>query len=234
MSRIKPILFNSDMVRAILDGRKTVTRRTVKFKDGWNPSWTGYMPDGAVLYGSNNIPAAKAPYQPGNIMYVRETWFYESHMEDTTAGEPDLPSGRYSHRYIYRADNPDYPVNIGVGATGWRPSIHMPKEAARIFLRVTDVRAERLQDITQAEAISEGVLNSKQCESLEYQKAVDSALKNGTKPPLGYTPIERFAGVWNSTIKKYDLARYGWDANPYVWRIEFERCEKTEGWCKDE
>lgn len=71
---MKPILFNTAMVRAILDGRKTVTRRAVKFKGGGNPNWTGYVPDGGVLYGSNNIPAAKAQFKPGDILYVRETW----------------------------------------------------------------------------------------------------------------------------------------------------------------
>ena len=71
---MKPILFNTDMVRAILEGRKTVTRRVVKFKTGQNPQWTGYIPDGPVLYGSNNIPASKSPYHPGDILYVRETW----------------------------------------------------------------------------------------------------------------------------------------------------------------
>lgn len=70
----KPILFNTEMVRAILEGKKTVTRRAVKFPRGWNPKFTGYIPDGAVLYGSNNIPAAKSPYKTGDILWVRETW----------------------------------------------------------------------------------------------------------------------------------------------------------------
>ena len=71
---MKPILFNIEMVQAILEGRKTVTRRVVKFPSGWNPKFTGYIPDGAVLYGSNNIPAAKASYQTGDILWVRESW----------------------------------------------------------------------------------------------------------------------------------------------------------------
>ena len=69
--QMKPILFNAQMVRAILEGRKTVTRRAVKFPRGWNPKFTGYIPDGAVLYGSNNIPAAKAPVQVGDVLWVR-------------------------------------------------------------------------------------------------------------------------------------------------------------------
>ena len=89
---MKPILFNTAMVRAILDGRKTVTRRAVKFKCGGNPNWTGYVPDGGVLYGSNNIPAAKAQYKPGDILYVRETWCDPSEMG--------------YHPILYKADFP--------------------------------------------------------------------------------------------------------------------------------
>ncbi len=193
----KPILFNTEMVRAILDGRKTVTRRLVK-----------PQPTYRLTCGQNwekLLVAAAAPYQPGDILYVRETWFYESHMEDVTAGDPDLPSGRYLHRYIYKADSQDYPVNVGYGATGWRPSIHMPKEAARIWLMVKDVRVDRLNDITPDDAVKEGTKE--------------------TFPPLA---VDEFRDIWNSTINKSDLDRNGWEANPWVWIIEFERCEKPD------
>ncbi len=137
---MKPILFNTDMVYAILDGRKSVTRRPVKFRPGWNPKWTGYEPDGPVLYGSNNIPAAKATYRPGDILYVKETW--------NCLPIPEPLRGT-SKTYWYKADecNPD---------DKWRPSIHMPKEAARLFLRVTGVWVERVRDITEAQARAEG------------------------------------------------------------------------------
>lgn len=151
--RVLPILFNTDMVRAILDERKGETRRIVK---GFIPDdaiwgYTAFTPNGYIScrgtfadgYGEKFF---KLPCEPGDILYVRETWFYESHMEDVTAGDPDLPSGRYLHRYIYKADSPDYPVNVGYGATGWHPSIHMPKEAARIWLKVKNVRVERLPE----------------------------------------------------------------------------------------
>ncbi len=231
MSRVLPILFNTEMVRAILDGRKTVTRRVVNpqpkmilcyFFAGYGHGKWHYPDKNAWEYWGekfkrpDNIENDELkrswtpPCHTDDILYVRETWFYEHHMEDKTAGEPDLPSGRYSHRYIYKADEPDYPVNIGVGATGWRPSIHMPKEAARIWLKVADVRAERLQDI--------GVLDC-QREGIDINR-------NGI--------FKRFSMLWDSTIRKSDLDRYGWGANPWVWVIEFERCEKPEGeLCKE-
>ena len=229
---IKPILFNTEMVRAILDGRKDATRRIVK---GFIPDdavwgYTAFTPKGYIScrgtfadgYGEKFF---KLPCEPGDILYVRETWFYEHHMENKTAGEPDLPSGRYSHRYIYRADDSDYPVYIGVGAYGWHPSIHMPKEAARIWLKVTDVRIERLQSITAEGAIREGAEGEKCHHTNAGAFGCTDCMNTGWIEP----PQVEFMQIWNSTIKKSDLDRYGWDASPWVWVIEFERCEKPEG-----
>lgn len=209
----KPILFNTEMVQAIQYGRKTVTRRVchirtisrstdVNHNDCYIAGYPERNIDGlcANFYSEEHYyqGCAKPPCKVGDILYVRETWFYEEHMHDITAGEPDLPSGRYSFRYVYKAEYPDYPVNVGVGADGWRPSIHMPKEAARIFLRVADVRVERLQNIDDDGVVSEG---------LEIGGAFDE--------------------LWDSTIKKSALDKYGWNANPWVWVIEFERMEMT-------
>lgn len=196
---MKPILFNTDMVRAILEGRKTVTRRVVKFKPGQNPQWTGYIPDGPVLYGSNNIPASKSPYHPSDILYVRETW-----NKVKLASESDW-------HYEYRASckNPAYFSN-GFMAE-WRPSIHMPKEAARLFLLVTDVRVERLQAITPEQIDAEG------CKEWAYSAKTGELLPSG--PSF-------FRIKWDSTIKPADLPLYDWDANPWVWVIEFERVSK--------
>lgn len=192
----KPILFNTEMVRALLEGRKTVTRRVVKFKKGQNPAWSGYIPDGAVLYGSNNIPAAKAPYQPGDILWVRETW---------------SPVNVRPRRYIYKADV-DRSIGEGVGLPlCWHPSIHMPKEAARIFLRVTGVRVERLREITPQQIDAEGCC--------EY--AYDA--KTGKPAPSGPS---WFKIQWGKTIKPAEQGTYGWDANPWVWVIAFERISK--------
>lgn len=187
---IKPILFNTEMVRAILDGKKTCTRRIVKGAIPDDAMWgyTMFTPKGCIScrgvyadgYGEGFY---KLPYQPGDILYVRETWCKGSWMNE-------------KERYYYKADDNDFLCT-------WHPSIHMPKEAARIWLKVTDVRVERLQDMTDDDAEAEGCF--------DY-----------TSTALG------FPDVWDSAIKKSNLDRYSWQANPWVWVIEFERCEKPK------
>lgn len=198
---IKPILFNTEMVRAILDGRKTCTRRLVRFLPGENPQWTGYIRDGLMLYNGRNEPCIiKVPYQPGDTLYVRETW----------CGLPVNEAGHMRGHtiYYYKADGELRPK--GWRGT-WHPSIHMPKEAARIWLKIKDVRVERLQEITSEQIGREGV-------EVEYPHVLNGEEKRYA-----------FSTLWNSTIKKSNIDRYGWDANPWVWVIEFERCEKPEG-----
>lgn len=210
---MKPILFNTEMVRATLDGRKSCTRRIVKPQQ-----LVGLLPDKC----KNGVPeeflkekkfmfkpycdmtdielintAYKPPYQPEDILYVRETWH------------------KGLERYIYRADYSDTDKFYQGGKEinmKWHPSIHMPKEAARIFLCVTNVRVERLQDITAEDALVEGMD--------KYIRLNGELDENSI--------ITSFIWIWNSTIKKSDLDFYGWDANPYVWVIDFERCEKPE------
>ncbi len=218
-----PILFNTEMVRAILKGRKTATRRLIrpKYKGdesgfeimtnmGTGERWVEKVDDEELSFDPPRY--INPPYRPGDILYVRETWFYEQHMEDRTAAEPDLPNGEYSSRYIYKADDPDYPVNVGVGATGWRPSIHMPKAAARIRLKVTNVRVERLQCMSLDSFLSEGVV-------------IPPGAFNDPENAYRQARTE-FVSLWNLTIKKKDMDKYGWEADPWVWVIEFERCEK--------
>lgn len=198
---IKPILFNTEMVRAILDGRKTCTRRLVRFLPGENPQWTGYIRDGLMLYNGRNEPCiTKAPYQPGDILYVRETW----HKYTKRMGKGE--GCHLAEFYGYKASV----ANSEDANEPWKPSIHMPKEAARIWLKVTDVRVERLQDITSEQIGREGV-------EVEYPHVLNGEEKRYA-----------FLTLWNSTIKKSDLDRYGWDANPWVWVISFERCEKPD------
>ena len=197
---MKQILFNTDMVRAILDGRKTVTRRVVNHKH---------------LRGLENLSAEKiqracvVPYRPGDILYVRETFRIDYLSNIIGTG-----------RVHYKADGSFADIRFAPNRydmmrraqlkPGWRPNENMPREAARIFLRVTDVRVERLQNIDADGIRSEGLTSA-------CVHAGDMEIAT-----------QEFALLWDSTIKPADRERYGWAANPWVWVIEFEQCEKPE------
>lgn len=192
---IKPILFNTEMVRAILEGRKTCTRRIIK-------------PQPTAHYGTQCV---RPPYKPGDVLYVRETWerFECWNCEGDERGNcPKEPKKSVLDKtcgcYMYRATD-----EIS-GDAKWHPSIHMPKEAARIWLKVTDVRVERLHDITSEQIYREGT------------EVEEPFVLNGEEKRYA------FSVLWNSTIKPADRDRYGWEANPWVWVIEFERCGKPE------
>jgi hypothetical protein len=216
----KPILFNSEMVKAILDGRKTVTRRVIKngnrtpigigrdkfyiFVNTLNGKpfcGAGFYKDSDIFVtdGAHHTDAEyfKMPYKVGDILYVRETWWKGDLLD---SNENIIESGIT----LYKADEPNIPSygNEEYSLYKWRPSIHMPKESARIFLRVTDVRVERLQDITEEQAVSEGV------------KAYGQNNCSGTSARIA------FAELWNSTTNKKE---FEWLSNPWVWVIEFER-----------
>lgn len=199
---MKPILFNIEMVRAIMEGRKTVTRRVVKPQpkgahtvldcDDYEQTFDmlcGNGGEGGVFL--DWAETIKAPCWAGDILWVRETW----------AKNP------FGDGYIY-------PTEVPGAGQKWKPSIHMPREAARLFLRVTGVRVERLKDIDGHGILKEGIDNGK------------------SNPAMG-TRWENmqsmaFAELWNSTLKSADLPLYGWAANPWVWVIEFERISKDE------
>lgn len=203
---MKPILFNTAMVQAILDSRKTTTRRIIKVNtdlDFIGCSSTGGDFDTAAfgkgcyekILDAKIIERVKAPYMPGDILYVRETW---------KQYQKRVGRGNQCHLekfYGYKTDesNPKNPSEFYDG--NWKPSIHMPKVAARIFLKVTEVRVERLQDITEEGTVNEGIGRYGKWK-LEFEK------------------------LWDSTVNKKDIDKYGWNANPYVWVIEFERCDK--------
>lgn len=213
---IKPILFNTEMVRAILDGRKTCTRRILKHdvESILNSPYHKKHPEVEDRQIISKL--CQPPYQPGDILYVRETFAWSPCWDCGLDTEPGGCSNEtdkiYKEKeygcYMYRAscEDNEYP-----SADTWHPSIHMPKEAARIWLKVTDVRVERLQEITSQGAWKEGA----RCSCLY---PVPDCAGNKTA----------FIEIWNSTIKKPDLDRYGWNANPWVWVIEFERCEKPQ------
>lgn len=188
--KIRPILFNTEMVRAILEGRKTCTRRVLKQPFEVHPN--GYI---TKPRGNERLCPYIPPYQPGDVLYVRETWCKGSY-------------GNEKEKYYYKADDNNFFCT-------WHPSIHMPKEAARIWLKVTDVRVERIQEITMDDCHREGI-----------NIATSSVTDGETLKRNHDFSLEKFETLWNSTIKKSDLDRYGWDANPWVWVIKFERCEK--------
>lgn len=196
---MKPILFNTEMVRANLDMRKTCTRRVIKGSIPKDAQWgyTAFTPDGCIScrgifkdgYGEKFF---KLPYQKGDLLYVRETW------SEWTGG------------YLYKAWTEPFPQPGLFPGTKWKPSIHMPKEAARIWLKVTDVRVERLQDID-----IKGIRNEGLASAAVHAGDMDIALKE-------------WEILWNSTIDKSNIDTYGWEANPFVWVVEFERCDKPE------
>lgn len=214
MPTMKPMLFNTEMVCALLNNRKTATRRVIKpqpddecrhggqhefirddFIDG--SDFTGFVckkcgygvcgPHFKFPVGTSWI---RPPYIPGDILYVRETWC----INNITPLDPE---------WSYKAD---YDCTVKPYCNWeWHPSIHMPREAARIFLRVTDVRVERLQDITESEAVREGFT------------------AHG-----GNFALDEFEEAWHKTLKPAARALCGWDANPWVWVIEFERISREE------
>ena len=214
----RPILFSTAMVKAILEGRKTQTRRVIKapvLRNVREPDKVLF--DGKICkfnwHGDDVIGGfeIKPKYQPGDILWVRETWC------------------NYNNKFYYKADKKCYgctedgicmPRGIerhvtcelceGVGVEGyirWRPSIHMPREAARIFLKVKAIRVEKLQDISETDAIAEGV---------NHQWEINH---NGEKT-LKKVCTTVFKEFWDSLNEKNG---YGWDTNPWVWVIEFEK-----------
>lgn len=219
---MKPILFNTEMVKAIIEGRKTVTRRVIKNKyTSANIEWFENKYGKRLVYMQNDTPPdvihedgsrtchiktceeIKRPYKVGDILYVRETWW-----EGDIIGSNDEIDERGV--VLYAADG-YIKENLDYETIKWRPSIHMPKKYSRIFLRVINVRAEMLQDITTEEILKEGVIQRFPNVNDEYTLDV---LRGG------------FIGLWNSTIKDSDYNNYAYKANPWVWVIEFERIEE--------
>lgn len=226
---IKPILFSTPMVQAILEGRKAQTRRVFNPQPPTDASFIDlydkmvvtaidhhgneYPKDVEGLYstfehdGLPQFPVFKAAYMPGDILWVRETW---------RMGDFSFIDGDWSASVQYK--------DGAIGARlhnltederlGWRPSIHMPKAAARIFLRVTDVRAERLNEISEEDAIREGCARGDR-----YA---------GERSTPAQTAKQSFMWLWNMLN---DKRGYSWCSNAWVWVYTFESCEKPKGWC---
>ncbi len=226
MGRLLPILFKTDMVRAILDDRKTVTRRAVKYKycntemkmrtDKYGTCLIeiqkdiegethGKNPDGSTWHKLLPYIEKKPPCRKGDILYVRET-YCPNYFDFVT---------QYGSRHGYRADYDKAVLSSVITEPKWIPSIHMPKEAARIFLRVTNVIPERLNGMTLDDFLLEG--------AVPRPEAFND-------PENAYWQAKQIfeEEIWEKTLKKKDFDLYSWDANPWVWVIEFERCEKPE------
>lgn len=193
---VKPILFATPMVKAILKGDKTETRRIIKPQPPNSPEGSLEITSYGVAFAEwRGMPAElsyRAPYCSGDVLYVRETW------------------AEWDGGYVYKADDISaYPHSF---VDRWHPSIHMPKEAARIFLNVTDIRVEHLRDITDEGASREGFYKGwRLCD----------------RGSLALSARQAFMWQWE-TLTRDAPAAASWSCNPWVWVISFERCEKPE------
>lgn len=259
----KPILFNTEMVKAILDGRKTQTRRVIKPQpppdtdticgpEMYEPAVidkNGELIPGKPIYGIYDKWGewgTTCPYQPGNILWVKETWRIGAWNENMPAIAVDYKADGFARRewlYIedeeaferYRIQSTEDAIKAGVetdadgkycwepgeAPTRWRPSIHMPRAAARLFLEVTDVRVERVQDITLRDILCEGI-EAPDCRECFNQYGTPCCKNEESECGLLEGSLDEFISLWDSIYAKNG---YGWLANPYVWVIEFKRCE---------
>jgi hypothetical protein len=229
MSKEKPILFSTPMVKAILADRKSKTRRLNRLKEinenpnqwdldsfevdpelmAWDKNGDCYplIKKGLIATFTNNeygevFRNIKCPWEVGDVLWVRETWQYIPAQYDGLAGilsEPTSPS-----EFIYRADG-----EMQEGRK-WRSPRYMPRKAARLFLEVKDIQPERLCDITEEDAKAEG------CELNE----VSVNCNHGTASTIIDLSVEHFINIWDSINSKRG---YGWDINPWDWVVEFAR-----------
>ncbi len=225
----KPILFSAPMVRAILDGRKTMTRRVIRPQ----PTLTQEFPGRDSVWRWKNAQYSECilcdvlptlcPYGvAGDTLWVRETW--AEFIDEFTS--PD------DHTILYRADNAAMWQPISMRANfnplnhehnpKWRPSIHMPRWASRITLKVLDVRVERVAVITEDDARAEGMYR------LDPTRHSPHSIMDGDEGLCNATAVECFRWLWdrlngNRKDKHGKRLPYAWDDNPWVWVVEFEK-----------
>ncbi len=207
-----PIIFSGEMVRAILDGRKTQTRRLNGLKEiNLDPNYwrcERILPDGMAIWNGGHgfdIDKIKCPYGiPGDRLWVRETW---AHMLDF-----GYSTGNYFYRASYTNGGPYDDVQK------WKPSIFMPRAASRITLEVTDVRVKLVQDISEDDARAEGTDWDMAHECNDWSPSYND-------PDSGGYPawVPAFEILWDSINAKRG---YGWDSNPWVWVVTFKRLGK--------
>lgn len=232
---MKPILFNTQMVRAICKGEKTVTRRLIKLSD-LNPTVKMVRhPDNPkhvallVQWPSGKKALINPPVQPGDMLYVRETWSFWPCFDC----DNEMCCGRgISYKetdgcFVYKTQESKVPYE-----EKWRPSIHMPKEAARIFLKVTDVKASRLHDMEIEDFRKEGIrLSTRE----EWNCKCNDEAEDCRDKPCEYRSTyldamyrRKFAELWDSTIQEDRYLIDSFEKNPLVWEIEFVRCSSEQ------
>lgn len=209
--RERPILFSGAMVRAILSGQKTVTRRACKPQPSAHAHTSSADGNPMSAWWETGKDINRCPYgQPGERLWVRETWYCDHF--DVISGpylkpsDLNLDEARSDGTLVYAADGL---APYECEQPAWKPSIHMPRWACRILLEITEVRVERLQDITEQQALAEGVA---------------SCAQDLDPDGNGYSPGELFSILWSS-INGTD----SWNANPWVWVVEFKRVEVANG-----
>lgn len=227
MSKERPILFNAAMVRAILGGRKTQTRRVINLKTGDTfdehalsaaiQEWRPMYDEVAQKVVGKTAALIRCPYgQPGDRLWVRETFqgplIDQEEMERDPTWLKDMSRYENPQHCAYRASGDScefFDAAIEETVQRWKPSIHMPRWASRITLEIVSVRVERLHDISEADAKAEGVIGKKE--------ATDAGLEWFDKPRRAF----RF--LWQSIN-----GAESWDANPWVWVVEFKRLEASQ------
>lgn len=218
MSKERPILFSGAMVRALLAGTKTQTRRVVKPQPPADKQRVAWYEPGVMGWAPPEIPSqhwhkVRCPYgQPGDRLWVRETFIQGFPVDPLTDSlqQWDADGNELPKKTWYRADNSDigwtdddgWQVNVP-----WKPSIHMPRAASRIALEITSVRVERLQDISDADCVAEG------CGALA--SAIGCPM---TSAPGETIPRAMYRALWESIN-----GSGSWDANPWVWAVEFRK-----------
>ncbi len=214
---MKPILFSAEMVRAIQDLRKTQTRRVIKDKDITN--WFDIDVDGKpIAYidqetGDSYPPTHRARYQVGDILWVQETWKVIRLLENMQMQFEYRADGLTSKTIDFLLDR-FTKFKKFANKHGWQSPYFMPREAARIFLRVTNVRVERLREITAEDAKAEGIV---------WEPGTGWTCDKGKGITDAYRSL--FKDLWDSLNTKRG---YGWETNPWVWVYEFERISKEE------
>lgn len=235
--RERGIIFNAEMVRAVLEGRKTQTRRIIKdcptVQDGWYPDrynnsdeWTFWGARGSSDAGRCTLPFVKCPFgEVGDRLWVRETWMPDA-PRDGTWGDVEFYGCKGSPLSMIpkRFRKPENCIHRaswdGSEMVGWTPSIHMPRWASRITLEITGVRVERLQDISESDAVAEGIepLPLEPDMPQFYHEYFPIGIKNGLR--CNMSAAGSFSGLWEAIYGKES-----WQANPWVWVIEFKRVE---------